>query len=83
MTSKGVTGVDVSPHLEKLEYYAHPSPLGMTWAQQHWHDPQAVTDGITLLTKEQNLKHGKGKAVVRTVLGAAPTAAQQENQANR
>ena len=45
--------LDCSPVTEKLkEYKACPSPPGMAWAHISWHDPKAVADRITTLTKE-------------------------------
>ena len=79
MASLGGQTVDCTPLLKVLEgYNAWPSPLGMTWAGNNWHDLQAVADRILLLAKEQRLKQGKGKALVYGVLGATLVAAQQD-----
>lgn len=70
-----------SPVLEKLTAYkAHPSPQGVAWARDHWHDPKAIVGGIEKLAKEGRFCPGKGKAVVCAVLGATLIAAQEDSQ---
>ncbi|KAM9591483.1 uncharacterized protein ACIBXB_006280 [Morphnus guianensis] len=79
MASLGGQSVDCTSLLERLEgYNARPSPPGMTWAHNNWHDPQAVVDRIFVLAKERRLKQGKGKALVCAVLGATLVAAQRD-----
>ena len=67
--------------MEKLTAYkAHPSPQGVAWARDQWHDPKAIVGGIEKLAKEGRFGLGKGKAVGCAVLGAALVAAQEDRQ---
>ncbi|XP_052631320.1 uncharacterized protein LOC128136180 [Harpia harpyja] len=81
MVTREISVSDCSPVLEKLiAYKAHPSPQGVAWARNHWHDPKAIVGRIEKLAKEGRFRLGKGKAVVCAVLGAALVAAQEDRQ---
>ncbi|XP_010560005.1 PREDICTED: uncharacterized protein LOC104828198 [Haliaeetus leucocephalus] len=81
MVTREISMSDCSPVLEKLiAYKAHPSPQGVAWARNHWHDPKAIVGRIEKLAKESRFRPGKGKAVVCAVLGAALAAAQEDRQ---
>ncbi|KAM6091881.1 uncharacterized protein LJ206_005158 isoform 1-T2 [Theristicus caerulescens] len=84
MTTREMSMLDCSPIFEKLkEYKACPTPPGIAWAHDNWHDPETVVNRIVTLAKEQKWRAGKGKALVCAVLGAALTAAQKERHLAR
>ncbi|XP_074788809.1 uncharacterized protein LOC141973790 [Athene noctua] len=72
-------GIDILYDLLEA-HRSRPSIQGRDWAKNHWFQPQSVVDRIRILQKEDKVRKGKEKAIIRAVLGASLAAVVEERK---